>query len=362
MKRPSRPVLLSVVVLAAIDLAGGALVTMAARLDRAERRRAALDAANGAAWGIEQQLAGSLAAAHALAAVVRATGDDSSFDRVARDLYQLYAGMDALQLAPGGILTRTFPLSGNEAAIGLDLAASPIHGPDVQRAKATRQLVLAGPFQLKQGGVGLAGRVAVFVNRGGNERYWGIATSLIRLPRLLEASRLGRLGEAGYDYQLSRRGHDGKEETFASAGSVPLHEPVEVPVRVPNGEWSLRVAQRGGWDSRWWLGGHALSLAAAAAFALLVYRVLRQPDELRRLVAARTAELERSHESQQAAEDALASLKAEGRLPKAARPLTLRPHQVRVHLAACRRYGRAECIWPALSRFVSVWRNGNNRR
>jgi len=316
-KIPSRPVALSVVVLAALSLAGGALVTMAARLDRAERRRAALDSASGAAWGVEQQLAGSLAAAHALAAVVRETGDDSCFDQVARDLYQLYEGMDALQLAPGGILTRSYPLSGNEAAIGLDLAASPIHGPDVQRAKATRQLVLAGPFQLKQGGIGLAGRVAVFVNRGGKERYWGIATSLIRLPRLLEASRLSRLSDAGYDYQLSRRGNDGREETFASAGSLPPAEPVEVSVRVPSGDWSLRVAPRDGWGNRWILGGHALSLAAAIAFALLVYRVLRQPEELRRLVAARTADLERAHESQQAAEEALRQgqkLEAVGRL------------------------------------------------
>ena len=309
--------MLSVVVLAAVSLAGGALVTLAARLDRAERRRAALDAANGAAWGIEQQLAGSLAAAHALAAVIRETGDDSSFERVARDLYQVYAGMDSLQLAPGGILTRSYPLSGNEAAIGLDLAASSIHGPDVQRARSTRQLVLAGPFPLKQGGVGLAGRVAVYVNRGGEERFWGVATSLIRLPRLLEASRLNRLSEVGYDYQLSRRSHDGKEETFASARSLPPVEPVEVSVRVPNGDWMLRVAPRGGWAAGWIVGGHALSLLAAIAFAALVYRVLRQPEELRRQVAARTAELERAHKSRQAAEDTLRQaqkLEAVGRL------------------------------------------------
>jgi len=67
--------------------------------------------------------------------VVRETGDDSSFDQVARDLYQIYTGMDSLQLAPGGVLTRIYPLAGNEAAIGLDLAASPIHGADIRRRR-----------------------------------------------------------------------------------------------------------------------------------------------------------------------------------------------------------------------------------
>ena len=303
--------------LAAVYLAGAALVTMSARLDRAERRRAALDAANAAAWGVEQQLAGSLAAVHALAAVVRQTGDDTSFEAVARDLYQLYAGMDSLQLAPGGVLTRIYPMAGNEAAIGLDLATSAIHGSDVQKAKATRQLVLAGPFQMRQGGIGLAGRVAVFVNRGGEERYWGIATSLVRLPRLLEASRISRLSEAGYDYQLSRRTDQGDEQTFASSGGAPPSEPAEVAVRVPNGNWVLRIAPHRGWGQGRAVAGHAVSLAAGFAFALLVYRVLRQPEELRRLVAARTAELERAHESQRAAEDALRQgqkLEAIGRL------------------------------------------------
>ena len=47
--------------------------------------------------------------------------------------------------------------------------------------------------------------------RGDQERFWGVATSLIRLPRLLEASRLSRLGDAGYDYQLNRRRRDGND-------------------------------------------------------------------------------------------------------------------------------------------------------
>jgi signal transduction histidine kinase/ActR/RegA family two-component response regulator len=313
---PNRPVILSAALFAVVLLTGSALVTLAARLEVAERRRAALDSANAAAWGIEQQLAGSLAAAHALAAVVRATGDASSFDQVAPDLYRLYGGMDSLQLAPDAVLRFIYPLPGNEAALGLDLGASPVHGQDVKKAKATRQLVLAGPFPLRQGGIGLAGRVAVFVRRGGEERFWGIATSLIRLPQLLEASRISRLTEAGYSYRLSRHLDDGREETFAAAGAA-LTEPVAVSVRVPNGNWLLRVAPETGWGNRWVLVAHSLALAVAFAFALLVHKVLRQPDELRRVVAERTAALEQAHRSQRAAEDALRQgqkLEAIGRL------------------------------------------------
>ncbi len=121
---------------------------------------------------------------------------------------------------------------------------------------------------------------------------------------MLEASRLNRLSEAGYDYQLSRRTHEGKVQIFASAGNLQA-DAVDVSVRVPNGDWMLRVAPRSGWSSGWILGGHGLLLVLSGAFAFLVYRVLRQPAELRRLVAERSAELERAYESQKSAEDAL---------------------------------------------------------
>lgn len=304
-------------VLAVALAVGGALVILADRLEVAERRRAARDAAQGTASAIEQQLSGALAAAHALAAVVRQTGTESVFGQVAPDLYSLYPGIDSLQLAPGGVLTHIYPLAGNEPAIGLDLAASPLHRPDIEAAKATRRLVLAGPFPLKQGGIGLAGRVAVFVRVGEEERFWGVATSLVRLPRLLEAIRIGRLAESGYDFRLSRLDRTGAEETFASAGSGPLRDPVEVPVQVPNGAWRLQVAPRGGWGTAWRTLGLAVALLAAAAFALLAYRILRVPEQLRRLVLQRTADLEAAHAQQRKTEEALRQsqrLEAVGRL------------------------------------------------
>jgi signal transduction histidine kinase len=315
-----RPLLLSLLLLLAVLATGGGLVYLGQALDRAERRRAAAEVASRAAYALEQQLSGSLAAAHALAAVVRHTGDAVDFERVARELYQLYPGIDSLQLAPGGVLRHIYPLEGNEPALGLDLTAHPLHAPDVVAAKATRQLVLAGPFALKQGGVGLAGRVAVFTHDGGTERFWGIASTIVRVPRLLESSRIQALTEAGYDYELTRPGRGGAGvEVIARSGALgPLPSPVEEEVRVSNGDWLLRVAPRAGWGSP---GAVAASLvltaSVALAFALLSYRVLRQPEELRREVATRTGELEQALRDVQATEAALRQaqkMEAVGRL------------------------------------------------
>ena len=314
-----RALLLSFLVLAAILATGGALVYLGQALDRAERRRAAADAAGSAAYALEQQLSGSLAAAHALAAVVRHTGDATDFEQVARDLFALYPGIDSLQLAPDGVLRFIYPLAGNQAALGLDLTTDPVHAPDVLAAKAARQLILAGPFPLKQGGIGLAGRVAIFTRHGDEERFWGLATAIVRLPRLLEASRLQSLTDAGYDYQLTRHTREGASETIAHSGALaPLEAPVEVVVRVPNGDWLLRVAPHAGWVASTGLAASALLVAlAAVAISLLSYRVLRQPVLLRQEVAARTAALEQALREQQATAEALRQaqkMEAVGRL------------------------------------------------
>jgi len=302
----------------AVAGAGGALVAQAERLERNERRRVATELASASAFALEQQLSRSLTAPFALAALVRQAGGARDFEAVADELLGLYGGIDSLQLAPGGKLQHIRPLPGNERALGLDLLVDPLHRADVEAAIRTRRLVLAGPFPLKQGGMALAGRVAVFVPDGPGERFWGVASAIIRLPRLLEASRLERLAEAGYDYRLQRKlPVSGQLERIAGSGAEP-GDPVSIAVPVPGNGWTLHLAPHGGWSAHrplaLWSG---VVLAGALAMAFLSLRVLRQPELLREQVAARTAELLEAQAERNKAEEALAQslrLEAVGQL------------------------------------------------
>jgi PAS domain S-box-containing protein len=275
--------------------AGGLIVAQNARLVRGERRRAATDAARGTADAIQHQLEGSLAAPYALAAAVRQSGGVHEFDRYAGELLGVFGGIDSLQLAPGGVLAYVHPLPGNEAALGVDLLASPLHRPEVLRAIATRRLVLVGPFPLRQGGVGLAARVAVFVNgEDGTERFWGVASAILGLPRLLEAARVQRLSEAGYEYELDTSSASaGGDHVAASPGASAMRDPVVVHVKLPSGEWSLAVAPRQGWGAGRWILLQAVgALGLALVLAALAYRVFRLPMQLAQQVTERTAELQ----------------------------------------------------------------------
>jgi two-component system, cell cycle sensor histidine kinase and response regulator CckA len=276
-------------------------------LDVEARRQTAAELARGSAFAIEQEFSRSLAAVSALAAMVEVGASDRELERVANRLLELNGGAAALQLARDGVVSHLWPLQGNEAARGLDLMKSPIHAPFVRAAAERGRPVLYGPFELVQGGAGLALRIPVTVEEAGKPRFWGVSSAIFRLDRLLFQSRLPRLAEAGFDYELWRQDAEGGRVLLASTSpsGAPLADPVGVEVALPGQHWSLGVEARGGWtgaQSRWVM--RAAGVLVAILAAVLAYRVSALPAVLRREVAARTAELEVAHRKRLRAEEA----------------------------------------------------------
>jgi diguanylate cyclase (GGDEF)-like protein/PAS domain S-box-containing protein len=248
---------------------------------------------------LQARLDRSLSATYALASVLRqGDGKVDHFDQLAAEMLAVYGGINSLQLARDGVVSHVAPLAGNERVLGHDLLRDPRRDDAARLAIISRQLTLAGPLDLIQGGVGVIGRLPVFLSdAAGAERFWGLAIAVIRVPDLLAASQLALLAAAGYDYQLSLADPaSGRQVVFAASTAATLAAPVTRSIGVPNGTWMLSIAPVGGWVP------HTLSIGAAAAMLLgslfvacFTYTVLRQPVRLQRDVAARTAELARTN-------------------------------------------------------------------
>src|SRR5690606_9375122 len=65
--------------------------------------------------------------------------------------------------APDMVIRYMYPVAGNEQAIGLDYRQEPTQAAAAERARVSRNLVLAGPLELKQGGTGLITRIPVYL-------------------------------------------------------------------------------------------------------------------------------------------------------------------------------------------------------
>jgi signal transduction histidine kinase/CheY-like chemotaxis protein len=172
--------------------------------------------------------------------------------------------------APDLVISLIHPLSGNEAAIGLDYNQN-----DAQRAAAydvrdSGNMVLAGPVNLVQGGRAFIARFPIFTGEGADRRFWGILSAVIKEQGLYDRAGLTD-DNLGIDLALIGKDGRGSEgELFFGNAEVFGDNPVLMEITLPEGDWLLAARPKGGWasapDNRWTM---RLVLLMAGALILI---------------------------------------------------------------------------------------------
>lgn len=181
--------------------------------------------------------------------VISQDGDIDSFYEVAENLITDY--VQSIQIAPEGVVTNIYPEEGNEAG-KIDL----VH--DEKRGEITRygidhdMIIMHGPFDLKQGGKGIAIRNPVYLeDEDGNKTFWGLTIAIIRVLDVF-ADSVQALTDFGYDYSLSKTSSpltSEYEEVFSSGRT--LKQPVVYTFDLGGCSWKLEVMPTEGWkDSK----------------------------------------------------------------------------------------------------------------
>jgi len=302
------------VFLLAAVLSGVIVWTLEAHALEDERESVARVAADHA-HAIEHTIEHALAATHVLEALVRqGNGRVPDFELTAARMLPHYPGVSSLVLAPDGVIRSKAPLAGNEQAIGLDLLHSPARRRESLLARDSGRLTLAGPLELVTGGMGLVGRLPVFLgDDSGKASFWGFTMAVMRLPGGLDMDQLSSLGKRGLAYELWRIHPDsGQKQVIARTSPASLIEPVEHALRVPNATWTLSVAPVRGW-------GYPLGFAAKAALGLLfslmlgylakiLFDLRTHKQQLEAHVAQRTSEILQAQRRLRATLDAIPDL------------------------------------------------------
>ncbi|MGQ0709898.1 MAG: bifunctional diguanylate cyclase/phosphodiesterase [Rhodoferax sp.] len=279
---------------------------------RDKNKALAADTAADHAQSLQRGLERALAPTYAIAAMVRrgyASAQD--FESLASEMLPFYPGIAALGLSPNGVICCVVPLQGNEKSIGFDQFASPTQAKEALLARDSGRLTLAGPMPLAQGGMGVVGRLPIFLDdKQGQAHFWGFTYVTLRFPQALESARLEQLREHGYAYELWRQLPDGGERQRIQAWAPQaLKDPVERSLELPNGTWYLSVAPVRGWTDpagRWIKGALALLLCALAAYiAWLLYAMRTRDAQLEALVAQRTREILQTQQQLQATVNAI---------------------------------------------------------
>ena len=230
------------------------------------------------------RLVGGLAAT--ISANPEMTGDQ--FYKIAERLFTRRLQLRNIGAAPDLVLRYIYPREGNEGALGLDYRKNEAQRAAAFAARDARDLVMAGPLNLLQGGVAVIGRYPVFAkNADGSESFWGLVSAVIDVEELYAAAGIPREA-AEMTFEFAIRGRDGKGldgGVFYGDERLFRSDPVLQPVSLPVGEWVFAGRPKGGWIVpngiylRIWLPVLLIGLAIAAPVAGLgIYHERRRGD------------------------------------------------------------------------------------
>ncbi|ANU38211.1 Diguanylate cyclase DosC [Vibrio scophthalmi] len=147
--------------------------------------------------------------------------------------------LTSLGFAKNDIINFVYPYKANSKAIGKAYRDIPKQWETVKQARLLKQIIVAGPTNLIQGGRALIVRVPVFYDHPINNNYWGVVSGVINYDKLFG-------GIKSMDYFNQRNlsivnNHDGDFSTDLifghdiSTSDDLLHE----VVRLPYGSWSI---------------------------------------------------------------------------------------------------------------------------
>jgi diguanylate cyclase (GGDEF)-like protein len=190
-----------------------------------------------------------------------------------------------LSLAPHFIIRDVYPLAGNEKAIGLNLLLDPEQKTAVYRSIQLDDAVLAGPLELKQGGVGLVCRMPVWIRIDGVPRLWGAVSITLDFPKLMEEAGLAQLQQ---NLDVSIRGRDAigpAGDYFFGDERLISKDAVRVPVFVPGGSWLISAQPKKGFELQaWWqTSAGIVGLLVSLFSALASFRILFDRSRIRHL-------------------------------------------------------------------------------
>jgi signal transduction histidine kinase/sensor domain CHASE-containing protein/CheY-like chemotaxis protein len=247
---------------------------------------------------LESALNAKLYLAKGLSAMVHANPNfnEATFQKFASELAHGVGSVKSLQLSPNAVVTHVWPHIQNKDAIGDDLLADPDRRDTAEKAIVSKGMWLTGPLNLITGGEALIGRLPVFLERNGQDFFWGFASILLDFPSLLK--EVG-ITEFAAKNQLAIRGRNGSGENgevFLGNPSIFNTGSLLSNIQLPSGSWLLGTLPRMGWINTWpdRSRNRQIAFFASMLVALIGYSLLRLPSILKRSISRATQALSKS--------------------------------------------------------------------
>ena len=195
---------------------------------------------------IKNEIANGIEITDALEQIlISENGEIHQFDTIAGNL--MSDSIESVQLAPNGVVTDIYPAEGNEAG-KIDL----LHDKDRKEiscyARDNHTSITQGPFELKQGGYGIAVRNPVYLkDNDGQEYFWGFTIAILRVPNIF-SDAVSALSNFGYEYKILKTDtpwSDTYTVVYQSDGQID--HPVSYIFTIGDETWKFEITPKTGW-------------------------------------------------------------------------------------------------------------------
>ena len=237
---------------------------------------------------IELCLKNSYATALMLALTINDKGVPDNFDLISSELLTSNDCISAVQLVPNGIIKYVYPLQENASALNLDVFKTPNLRKEALQSIATKKMYFAGPLNLKQGGIGIIGRLPVFKKN----KFWGFSAVIIKLDRLLKMSGINSMDSNKYYFQFSKINPNTRKEEFFLPVKNQTNIKQQISTTIADGDWKLTLIEKKQSDHYSNLIIPSIfGITLAALFGAFITMLLNRPKKLQKLVTIQAEKL-----------------------------------------------------------------------
>jgi len=224
-----------------------------------------------------------------LAMTINDKGIPENFEKISEQLLNKNESIDAVQLVPNGVIKYVYPFEENKAALNYDiLNANSSVSYEAKKSIKSKIMFFAGPFQLKQGGIAVIGRLPVYKNN----KFWGFSAVIIKLETLLKQSGIKSIDISRYYFQFSKKNPITNKEEFFLPEKMDIQNKHYQIVSIPDGDWKLYLIHR---NKNVIIEQIYTSLFLGFFLALIsglwIYSILKKPAELQQLIEKQTRKI-----------------------------------------------------------------------
>ena len=206
--------------------------------------------------------------------VISGDGNINKFYDVAANMMD--DTIQSIQMAPNGVVNEIYPEDVNESG-KIDLINDSYRGEISRYARDNDTVIMQGPFELKQGGYGIAVRNPVYLeDENGKKSFWGFTIVILKVPEIFSNS-VEALSNFGYKYSLQKCASpwDNMYE-WVYGSKKELNNPVIYDFDVYGDKWRLEILPKSGFYNNKYLiyifiGGVIIVLLLTGLTAALIF-------------------------------------------------------------------------------------------